>query len=77
MQAFSVSSKYISNLIIGLNLILVLMASAPNPAFISNVTTLPFISEFYNAALAIPAFLIIVKPPFIKYLEETRKNSIK
>jgi hypothetical protein len=56
-----------------------MLASTPNPAPTSaSNTTLPsIISEFYNAAQAIPTFLVIVKPTFIKYLEETRKNSIK
>jgi hypothetical protein len=82
MRAFSVSSEYISDLIAGLNLTLVtaMSASAPNlaPASASNATTLPSTtSEFYNTARAIPAFSVTVKPTFIKYLEETRKNSIK
>ena len=34
-------------------------------------------SEFNNAARVILAFSVMVKPAFIKYLEETRKNSIK
>jgi len=81
MRAFSISFKYIFNLIAGLNLtpVIAMSASAPNPAPTSaSNTTLPStISGFYNAAWAIPAFLVIVKPAFIKYLEETRKNSIK
>jgi len=81
MQAFSISSKYISNLIAGLNLILAtaISASVPNlaPTSASNSTLPSTISEFYNAARAIPTFLVTVKPTFIKYLEETRKNSIK
>jgi hypothetical protein len=54
-------------------------ASAPNPVPTSaSNTTLPStISKFYNAAQAIPTLLVIVKPAFIKYLEETKKNSIK
>jgi hypothetical protein len=81
MQAFSISSIYISNLIAGLNLIVAtaILASVPNPipTSASNTTTLPSLTEYYNASRAIPAFLIIVKPIFIKYLEETRKNLIK
>ena len=82
IQAFSVSSKYISDLIAGLNLILVtaISASVPNPAPIStfNITALPSsLTEYYNASWAIPTFSVIVKPAFIKYLEETRKKSIK
>lgn len=52
--------------------------SAPNPtpASASNATTLPS-TTFDNAARAIPAFSIIAKPAFTKYLEGTRKNSIK
>ena len=81
MQAFSVSSIYISNLITGLNLtpVTAMSASMPNPAptSASNTTTLPSSTEYYNASRAIPAFLVIVNPTFIKYLEETRKNLIK
>ena len=80
MRAFSVSSEYISDLIAGLNLTAIAMsASEPNsaPTSASNATLPSTISGFYNAAQAIPAFLVIVKPTFIKYLEETRKNSIK
>ena len=55
MQAFSVSSKYISNLIARLNLILVIiiLAFTPNPIFIfvSNITALPFsLTKYYNAS---------------------------
>ena len=80
MQTFSVSSEYISDLIAGLNLTAIAMsASAPNPApaSASNATLPSTISGFYNAAQAIPAFSVTVKPAFIKYLEETRKNSTK
>ena len=82
MWPFSVSSKYISNLIAGLNLTLVtaISAFAPNRAlaFASNTTTLPSSStEYYNISRAISAFSVIVKPAFIKYLKETRKKSIK
>ena len=81
MLAFSVSSEYISNLITGLNLTpaTAMSASAPNPApaSASNATLPSTTSKFYNAAQAISAFLVTVKPAFTKYLEETRKNSIK
>ena len=77
MRAFSVSSEHIPDLIVGLNLTPATEGSVPNATSASNATTLPSTFEFYNATLAIPAFLVIVKPPFIKYLEETRKNSIK
>jgi len=53
MQAFSISSKYISNLIAGLNLTVIAMsASVPNPILtsISNTTLPSTISRFYNAA---------------------------
>ena len=54
MRAFSVSFKYIFNLIAGLNLILVIiiLAFAPNPVLTSifNITLLFTISEFYNTA---------------------------
>ena len=73
MRAFPVSSEYISDLIAGLNL-----TPATAMAFASNATTLTSTtSEFNNTARAILAFLVMVKPAFIKYLEETRKNSIK
>ena len=81
MRAFSISSKYISNLIAGLNLtpVIAMSASTPNPipTSASNTTTLPSLTKYYNASRAIPTFLVIVKPTFIKYLEETRKNLIK
>ena len=58
MQAFSVGSEYISDLIAGLNPTLVTAMSAS--AF--SATTLPSLTfEFYNATRAIPAFLVIVK----------------
>ena len=82
MQAFSVSFKYISNLIARLNLILVIiiLASIPNPIPISifNIIALPsFLTIIYNASWAISAFLVIVKPALTKYLKETRKKLIK
>ena len=64
---------YISDLIAGLNL-----TPATAMALASNATTLTSTtSEFNNAARAILAFSVMVKPAFIKYLEETRKSSIK
>ena len=81
MQAFSISSEYISDLIAGLNLTpaTAMSASVPNPApaSASNATLPSTTSEFYNAARAISAFSVTVKPAFTKYLEETRKNSTK
>ena len=81
MQAFSISPIYISNLIAKLNLILAIVISVfmPNPISISafNITTLPFLTKYYNTSYAIPPFSVIVKPTFIKYLEETRKNLTK
>ena len=48
------------------------------PTFIFNITALPsFLTKYYNAFQAIPAFLVIVKLIFIKYLEETKKKLIK
>ena len=45
---------------------------------ICNEITSPFIIDnSYNVFYAIPAFLIIVKPAFTKYLEETRINLTK
>ena len=49
----------------------------PIPTSISNTTTLPSLTEYYNAFQAIPPFSVTVKPAFIKYLEESRKNLIK
>jgi hypothetical protein len=46
--------------------------SAPN-AIASPSTA----DDSYNVSYAIPAFLVIVKPTFTKYLEETRVNLIK
>ena len=43
-----------------------------------NVIASPFTADdSYNVFYAIPAFLVIVKPTFTKYLEETRVNLIK
>ena len=55
MQAFSISSKYISNLITKLNLILVIVISAFTPNLvlisISNITALPSsLIKYYNAS---------------------------
>ena len=54
MQAFSISPVYISNLITKLNLILVIviLAFVPNPVptSISNITTLPSLTKYYNAS---------------------------
>jgi hypothetical protein len=82
MQAFSVNSKYISNLITGLNLTLVtvMLAFMPNrvPTSIFNITTLPSsLTKYYNVSQAIPIFLVIVKPAFIKYLKKIREKLIK
>ena len=49
----------------------------PVPTSIFNTTTLPSLTEYYNASQAIPLFLITVKSAFIKYLKETRKNLTK
>ena len=46
--------------------------SAPN-IIVSSFT----VDNSYNVFYAIPAFLVIVKPAFTKYLEETRVNLIK
>ena len=46
--------------------------SAPN--IIASPSTA---DDSYNVSYAISAFLVIVKPTFTKYLEETRVNSIK
>ena len=81
MQAFSISFKYIFNLITRLNLTLVIVILAsilnPIPTSTSNATLPSTIFKFYNAAWAISAFLVIVKPAFIKYLKKTREKLIK
>jgi hypothetical protein len=51
-------------------------APAPNAAPLPPTNT-PTINEDYNASQAVVSFLVIVKPTFTKYLEETRNASIK
>ena len=51
-------------------------APAPNAAPLSPTNT-PTINKDYNASQAVISFLVIVKPTFTKYLEETRNASIK
>ena len=46
--------------------------SAPN-----TITSPSTADDSYNVSYAISAFLVIVKPAFTKYLEETRVNLIK
>ena len=77
MRVFSISSKYIFNSTASFNLILaIVMLSAPTSAPAS-VLAAPLppadtpINEDYNAGQAVISFLVIVKPAFIKYLEET------
>ena len=85
MRAFSISSKYIFNSTTSLNLILAtaMSSSTPTsaPAFAPAAslppTNTPTINEDYNAGQAVISFLVIVKPTFTKYLEETRNVSIK
>jgi len=83
MRAFFISSEYIFNSTASLNLILVIvMSSAPTSAPASApVAPLPLTNtptnEDYNAGQAVVSFLVIVKPAFTKYLEETRNVSIK
>ena len=81
MHILSISSKYI-NLITSLNL-------TPETAILTSTTTSittstrniiaspSTIDDSYNVSYAIPTFLVIVKPAFTKYLEETRVNLIK
>ena len=77
MRAFSISSKYIFNSTTSLNLILVTAilstptsASASAPVAPLPPTNTP-INEDYNAGQVVVSFLVIVKPTFTKYLEET------
>ena len=81
MRAFSVSSKYIFDSTASLNLILVTaISSAPTSAPASAPALPPTntpTNEDYNASQAVVSFLVIVKPAFTKYLEETRNVSIK
>ena len=44
---------------------------------IPNAITFPIADNSYNISYAISTFLVIVKPTFTKYLEETRVNLIK
>ena len=46
--------------------------SAPN-----TITSPSTADDSYNISRAIPTFLVIVKPTFTKYLEETKVNLIK
>ena len=77
MRAFSISSEYIFNSTASLNLILVTaISSAPTstpasaPAAPLPPTNTP-INKDYNASQVVVSFLVIVKPTFTKYLEET------
>ena len=88
MRAFSISSKYIFNSTASLNLILAIAMSssaatsvpasapAPNAAPLPPTDT-PTINDDYNASQAVVSFLVIVKPTFTKYLEETWNAFIK
>ena len=51
-------------------------APASAPAAPLPPTNTP-INKDYNASQAVVSFLVIVKPAFTKYLEETRNVSIK
>ena len=82
MRAFSVSFKYIFNSTASLNLILAIAISSstptstpastptPNAAPLPPTNT-PTINKDYNAGQVVVSFLVIVKPTFTKYLEET------
>ena len=48
----------------------------PNAAPLPPINT-PTVNNDYNASQAVISFLIIVKPAFTKYLEETRDSLIK
>jgi hypothetical protein len=41
------------------------------------LTNTPTVNKDYNAGQVVISFLVIVKPAFTKYLEETRNASIK
>jgi len=78
MRAFSISSKYIFNSTTSLNLILAtaILSSVPTSAPTPTVaplppTNTPTINKDYNAGQVVVSFLVIVKPTFTKYLEET------
>ena len=61
-------------------LVIVILTSATTSATTSapNTITSPSTADnSYNISYAISAFLVIVKPAFIKYLKETRVNLIK
>ena len=51
-------------------------APAPNIAFLPSTNT-STINKDYNASQVVVSFLVIVKPAFIKYLEETQNALIK
>jgi len=82
MRTFSISSKYIFDSTASLNLILAIAmlssastsaptsAPAPNAAPLPPTNT-PTANKDYNASQAVVSFLVIVKPAFTKYLEET------
>jgi len=82
MRAFSVSFEYIFNPTASLNLTPATVISssastsaptsapAPNAAPLPPTNT-PTVNDNYNASQAVVSFLIIVKPTFTKYLEET------
>jgi len=82
MRTFSISSKYIFNSTASLNLILVTVisssasTSAPTSTPALNIASLPptntpTANKDYNASQVVVSFLVIVKPTFTKYLEET------
>jgi hypothetical protein len=64
-------------LIASLNLILAIAMLASATTSAPNVIASPTADDSYNVSCAISAFLVIVKPAFTKYLEETRVNLIK
>ena len=87
MRTFSISSEYIFNSTASLNLILATAmsssastsapTSAPTSAAPLPPTNTPTANDDYNASQAVVSFSVIVKPAFIKYLEETQNALIK
>jgi len=82
MHTFSISSKYIFNSTASLNLTLAIVMSSsastftPTSALAPNIASLPptntpTANKDYNASQVVISFLVIVKPAFTKYLEET------
>ena len=64
---------------LNLTLIIAILTSTTTSTTTSarnKITSPSTIDDFYNVSYAIPAFLVIVKPAFTKYLKETKVNLI-